>query len=291
MDIKVEYQDAVSKTESKLKMKRYADSTIESYLAMLKKFFNYCYPMSLEDINRDQIQAYLEDIVFNKKVSASYQNQAINAIKFYFEKVLGQERIVYQIDRPRERKKLPVVLSQYEVQRILSSVKNLKHKVILSTIYGCGLRISECINLKIEDIDSSMNRVVVRNAKGKKDRLTLLPQSLLEQLRDYYKSYKPKTWLFEGPNNTQYTASSIRKVFSRALVSAKIRKPASVHSLRHSFATHLLESGTNLRYIQKLLGHNSSKTTEIYTHVANSNLTNIKSPLDNIMDEVYLKGK
>lgn len=291
MDPKNEYKNALAQVESKLKLKRYANATIESYLTMLKKFFNYCHPVPLADIDHDLIMKYLQELVFARQVSASYQNQAINAIKFYFEKVLGQERVVYHIDRPRKKKKLPVVLSQAEVQRLLESIKNLKHKVILSTIYGCGLRVSECINLRIEDIDSSLNRIIVRNAKGNKDRLTLLPEHLLIQLRAYYKAYRPKAWLFEGPNHTQYSASSIRKVFGRALDKCNIRKPASVHSLRHSFATHLLESGTNLRYIQKLLGHSSSKTTEIYTHVANSDLTNIKSPLDNIMDEVYLEGE
>jgi len=186
---------------------------------------------------------------------------------------------------------LPTVLSQQEIIQILKSVRNIKHKAILSSIYGCGLRISECINLKIEDIDSENNRIWIRNSKGRKDRLTLLPESLLILLRNYFIEYKPTLWLFEGPQEKQYSVSSIRNIFRRAKAKAGIRKPATVHTLRHSFATHLLENGTNLRYIQELLGHSSSKTTEIYTHVARSDLTSIISPLDSIHNDLSLKGK
>lgn len=230
-------------------------------------------------------------LVIDKQVSASYQNQAINAIKFYNEHVLGLDRTYYEIDRPFKPKNLPRVLSQKDVQKILLEVKNIKHKAILSIIYGCGIRISECINMRLTDIDSDANRVWVRNAKGRKDRITLLPESLLTLLREYYLAYRPKKWLFEGPNCEQYSGSSIRKVFSRAKSKARVRKPASVHTLRHSFATHLLENGTNLRYIQQLLGHSSSKTTEIYTHVTESHLINVVSPLDFINHDLHLKGK
>ena len=291
MDVAKQYQEALRATEYKLSIKRYATSTQKTYIDMLDKFFKYCYPKPVQEIDQEIIQTYLEEIVITRNLSASYQNQVINAIKFYLEKVLGRERTSYVLDRPIKSKKLPIVLSQAEMKLVLSNIKNIKHKTIISTIYGCGLRVSECLNLKIEDIDSTKNRVIVRNSKGNKDRLTLLPKQLLDQLRVYYRAYRPEDWLFEGPNHAQYSASSIRKVLSRALVKSKIRKPASLHSLRHSFATHLLESGTNLRYIQKLLGHSSSKTTEIYTHVAESDLTNINSPLDSIMNEVYLKGK
>jgi len=168
------------------------------------------------------------------------------------------------------------------VGRIIDVTNNIKHKTILSVIYGCGLRISECINLKVEDIDSSNMRVWMRNAKGKKDRITLLSPSLLEQLRAYYKLYRPKEWLFEGVNGKPYSVSSIRQTFNRSRKKAGVNIPATVHTLRHSFATHLLDAGTNLRYIQKLLGHNSSKTTEIYTHVSTTNLINIESPFEKI---------
>ena len=182
-------------------------------------------------------------------------------------------------------------MAQLEVQQILNNVKNIKHRAILSTIYGCGLRISECTALKIIDIDAVNNRIWIRNAKGKKDRITLLPNSLLDQLRKYYKVYKPTTWLFESPEGKPYSATSIRKVFHRAKQNARILKPATVHTLRHSFATHLLENGTNLRYIQQLLGHTSSRTTEIYTHVCETDMTKIVSPLDSIANLVHLNGK
>ncbi|WP_349664893.1 tyrosine-type recombinase/integrase [Cellulophaga lytica] len=204
----------------------------------------------------------------------------MNAIKFYIEKVLNLPKVQYDFCRPRKAKKLPKVLSLQEVADIITVTNNIKHKTILKMIYGCGLRISECVNLKVEDIDSNNMRVWVRNAKGNKDRITLLSPTMLAQLRAYYIVYKPKKWLFEGADGKQYSASSIRQVFNRSKKKARVHMPATVHTLRHSFATHLLDAGTNLRYIQKLLGHNSSKTTEIYTHVSTTNLINITSPLD-----------
>lgn len=258
---------------------------------MFKSFLGYTYPTPLHHVGQETILNYQKYLVITRKVSASYQNQSINAIKFYAEQVLGLERNVYNLDRPMKQQRLPKVLAQQEVLRILSMVNNIKHKAILSTIYGCGLRISECTALRIEDIDSLNKRVWLRNAKGRKDRITLLPDSLLDLLRTYYRLYKPKEWLFEGPKFKQYSVSSIRKVFNKAKSAARITKPATVHTLRHSFATHLLENGTNLRYIQRLLGHSSSKTTEIYTHVCQTDLTKIISPLDSIMNGVHLKGK
>lgn len=291
MTVKQDYLKALDRLNIKLKIRRYSESTQQTYLTMMKSFLFHVHPMSIDEIEYDTVMDYLKYLVIEKKVSSSYQNQSINAIKFYFEHVLGHDRKQYHFDRPLKAKRLPRVLSQQEITQILSSVNNIKHKAILSSIYGCGLRISECINLKIEDIDSNKSRIWIRNAKGRKDRLTLLPESLLILLRKYYIEYKPTNWLFEGPNNGQYSPTSIRSVLKRAKAKAGIRKPATVHTLRHSFATHLLENGTNLRYIQELLGHTSSKTTEIYTHVAKSDLTSIISPLDSIYNDLNLKGK
>jgi len=173
-------------------------------------------------------------------------------------------------------------LSEEEVMRIINSVKNLKHKAILLTIYSAGLRISEVINLRIADIDSSRKTIIIKGAKGKKDRNSLLSEKLLIILRNYFKEYKPKDWLFEGQEGEQYAESSIQHIFHKACQDAKILKKATVHTLRHSFATHLLERGTDLRYIQELLGHSSSKTTEIYTHITHKGMEQIKSPLDNL---------
>ena len=276
---------------TKLQLRRYSDSTCKVYLMMFRNFLRYTYPTPLHHVGHDMILEYQKHLVLDRKVSASYQNQSINAIKFYAEQVLGLERTVYDLERPRKSKRLPNVLAQQEVAQLLNNVYNIKHKAILSTIYGCGLRISECVALKIVDIDSINHRVWVRDGKGRKDRITLLPESLLVQLRNYYKVYKPATWLFESPNGQPYSVSSIRKVFNRAKRAAKILKPATVHTLRHSFATHILENGTNLRYIQQLLGHSSSRTTEIYTHVCETDLTHIVRPLESIANGVYLKGK
>ncbi|MEC3907829.1 tyrosine-type recombinase/integrase [Tamlana sp. 2201CG12-4] len=280
ISFKPDYQFAMDLMLQKLTLKKYSQNTIKTYLHMFKQFLAYIHPMPLHQVTTGHIMHYHKELVTKRNVSSSYQNQSINAIKFYIEKVLNLPKVTYDFCRPRKAKTLPKVLSLEEVSLILDVTRNIKHKTILSVIYGCGLRISECINLKIEDIDSSNMRVWVRNAKGKKDRITLLSPSMLEQLRAYYKLYKPKQWLFEGVSGNQYSVSSVRQVFNRSKKKAGINMPATVHSLRHSFATHLLDAGTNLRHIQKLLGHNSSKTTEIYTHVGTANLINIKSPFE-----------
>ena len=277
---KPDYQQAMDLMLQKLILKNYSPNTIKTYMHMFKQFLIYMHPMPLHQVTTAHIMHYHKELVTIHKVSSSYQNQSINAIKFYIEKVLNLPKITYDFCRPRRSKTLPKVLSLEEVARILDNTNNIKHKAILSIIYGCGLRISECINLKVEDIDSSNMRVWVRNAKGKKDRITLLSPTLLKQLRAYYIIYKPKQWLFEGVKGKQYSVSSIRQVFNRSKKKARVNIPATVHTLRHSFATHLLDNGTNLRYIQKLLGHSSSKTTEIYTHVSTTNLTNITSPFE-----------
>ena len=280
--VKPDYELAKDLMLQKLTLKKYSPNTIKTYMHMFKRFLEYIYPMPLHQISTAHIMHYHKELVTKHNVSSSYQNQSINAIKFYIEKVLNLPKVSYDFCRPRKAKTLPKVLSIEEVSHILNATGNIKHRTILSVIYGCGLRISECINLKVEDIDSSNMRVWLRNAKGKKDRITLLSPSLLEQLRAYYRLYRPKKWLFEGPNCEKYSVSSIRQVFNRSRRKAGVIMPATVHSLRHSFATHLLDAGTNLRYIQQLLGHNSSKTTEIYTHVSTANLINIESPFEKI---------
>jgi integrase/recombinase XerD len=191
--------------------------------------------------------------------------------------------IVDKIHRPKRSKVLPNVLSKEEIKLILNAHSNIKHKMMLSLIYSCGLRRSELINLKPQDIDSKRNIVLLKNAKGKKDRITPLSPIILEMLRNYYNGYKPKTWLFEGQIvGEQYSEQSLQSVLKQALQKAGITKPVTLHWLRHSYATHLLESGTDLRYIQELLGHSSSKTTEIYTHVSTKSIQQIKSPFDDL---------
>lgn len=224
----------------------------------------------------------MRHLLDTKKARTSTQNQVINAIKFYYEKVRKGQRKVYALERPLKETKLPKVLSAEEVAAILKSATNLKHKTMLWLIYSAGLRRSELINLKIDDIDSKRMVINIKAAKGKKDRITMLSERILELLRKYFKEYRPRVWLFEGMPGEPYSASSLQKVFMAALRKSGVRKEASLHTLRHSFATHLLETGTDLRYIQSLLGHNSSKTTEIYTHVTTRAFNKIKSPLDDL---------
>jgi len=212
--------------------------------------------------------------------SDSYLNQAINSIKFYYEIVLNIPNRFYSIDRPRKQEKLPEILAKETVLKMIDIAANLKHKCILSLLYSAGLRRSELINLKITDIDSTRMLIRVAQGKGKKDRFTLLSKNVLVDLRSYYKIYRPKTYLFEGADGGKYSGSSVLKIVKRAAKKAGIYKKVTPHMLRHSFATHLLEDGVDLRYIQTLLGDNSTRTTEIYTHVAVTNFKNIKSPLD-----------
>jgi integrase/recombinase XerD len=261
---------------------RYSENTKKVYVSLFGNFVNYFADTSLEEITDDQVNRYMQHLLVRKKIATSTQNQVINAIKFYYEKVLKRERKVYALERPLKETKLPKVLSEQEVGAILKSVKNLKHKSMLWLIYAAGLRRSELINLRIGDIDSKRMVIQIKGAKGKKDRITMLSDRILELLRRYFMAHRPKVWLFEGLPGKPYSVSSLQKVFMTALGKSGVRKDASLHTLRHSFATHLLESGTDLRYIQALLGHSSSKTTEIYTHVTRKGFESIKSPLDNL---------
>lgn len=266
-----------------LKLKRYSLNTIDTYKTAFRGFINYYKTKELDKITDQEIKDYLLYLVEKKEVSASFQNQVINAIKFYYEKVLKLDKLPYiYIDRPFKEKTLPTVLSEEEIQRIINSIDNLKHKTIILTLYSAGLRISELLNLKMPDIDSDRKAVIIRGAKGKKDRHSLLSEILLIYLRKYYKEYKPKKWLFEGQSGEQYSYESCYNILRNACKKAQIKKRVGLHTLRHSFATHILERGGDLRYIQELLGHSSPKTTAIYTHITSKGMGDIKSPLDNL---------
>jgi len=273
----------IEETIIKLKQKNYAESTQKTYIHYLKDYLAYCNERQL-DIE-DDVSSYLLYLI-DKNYAVSTQNQAINAIKFYLEQILGKERTIIDIDRPFKPKYLPTVLSLIEVKTLIDVTNNLKHKSILSTIYGCGLRISEVLNLTLYDIDSQRSCIKIRHAKGKKDRHVPLPNELLILLRSYYKAYRPTHYLFEGKGKQstenqpiKYTTSSVRAILKKAVKRSAIIKHVTPHTLRHSYATHLYEHGVSLRSIQVLLGHNSSKTTEIYTHVSNTHITNTPSPL------------
>jgi site-specific recombinase XerD len=233
-------------------------------------------------ITERQIKEYLLYLIQEKGVSVSTQNQVINAIKAYYEKVAKQDRKTYYITRPKKPNQLPNVLSEQEVISILNAVKNVKHKAILMLVYSAGLRLGEVVNLQIKDVDSDRMQLFVKAGKGKKDRYTLLSQKALLVLRAYYKQYQPTLWLFEGQDGGQYSKRSVQNVFKHAVEKANITKRPTLHTLRHSFATHLLEKGVSLRYIQQLLGHASSKTTEIYTHITKVGMDKIDSPLDGL---------
>ncbi|MEW7280567.1 site-specific tyrosine recombinase/integron integrase [Aquimarina sp. 2201CG1-2-11] len=263
----------------KLELKCYSANTCRVYITMFERFINAFPNKSINYLTEEDIRDYLKGLVHLKK-SDSYLNQSINSIKFYYEVVLGMPNRFYSIERPRKKRKLPVILSKEEIVTMLQCTTNVKHRSILSLLYSSGLRKSELLSLKVADIDSKRMVVVVKQAKGNKDRLTLLSETALKDLRNYYKEWRPKTFLFEAPNGKSYSTTSVDKIVKKAALLAGIKKRVTPHTLRHSFATHLLENGTNLRHIQILLGHNSSKTTEIYTHVATNHLQSVKNPLD-----------
>jgi site-specific recombinase XerD len=276
------YRECPHQYIAKLKELRYSQNTLDTYKHMFEEFINHYPETEIDEITDVMIIDFLRYLVNERNISGSYQNQSINSIKFYYERVLGGQRKIYTIDRPRKEKFLPEVLSEEEIVKILNATENLKHKAILMTIYSAGLRISELINLKLKDIDSQRMQIRVEQAKGKKDRYTLLGEKTLEILRKYVAEYKPKEWLFEGVKGEKYSTSSIQANLKIAVEKVGIKKRITVHTLRHSFATHLLEAGTDIRYIQSLLGHSSGKTTEIYTHITTKGFEQIKSPLDKL---------
>ena len=264
-----------------LTVRGYSQNTIKTYIACINYFKTYFKGIEVNHLTKEDVIEYLFHLI-EEKYSKSTQNQHINAIKFYFEKVLGREKEYYQIERPLKENKIPVVLSKHEIQALINATNNLKHLTILAVIYSCGLRISELINLKIKDIDSQRMVINIRKSKGNKDRQVQLTNQILHLIRVYYKQYKPSNYLINGQNCKKYSSSSIQKIIKRSTKKAKIYKSVTPHTLRHSFATHLLENGTDIRYIQTILGHSNIKTTQIYTHVTTTHLKNIQNPSDNM---------
>jgi site-specific recombinase XerD len=263
----------------KLELKHYALNTAKIYISMFEKFINHFKRDDLMQINEQEIREFML-IQSKRNVSKSYLNQLINSIKFYYEIVQGMPNKFYELERPRKDEKLPKVISKEEVLKVIANAGNIKHKCIISLLYSAGLRRSELLNLKLSDIDSKRMLITVKGGKGNKDRNTLLSKTVLVELRKYFLEWLPKVYLFEGMNGGKYSATSISNVVKRASKTLGTGKSISPHVLRHSFATHLLEAGTDLRTIQILLGHNSSRTTEIYTHVAINHIKIIKNPLD-----------
>jgi integrase/recombinase XerD len=285
-----EQGQALRMMEQKMKLRRYSEDSQRTYLQQFKNFVRFYSSDNPTELTEIEIRNYFIYLVEKKKVGESTQNQAINAIKFFYEKVLGQGRKVYRLERPLKEKRLPEVLSQEEIIRIFESMENIKHRAMIMLIYAAGLRRSELLNLRIGDIDMNRNTVFIRGGKGRKDRQSVMAQSLNPLLTEYLKKHNPNFWLFEGPKASRYSESSLRQILHRAAKKAGIKKHVRLHMLRHSFATHLLESGTSTRYIQVLLGHESPKTTEIYAHVSRFALDKIESPLDQIVRTKKLKG-
>ncbi|MEM5564679.1 tyrosine-type recombinase/integrase [Psychroserpens sp. AS72] len=273
---------AFQKFNEQLELKAYSSNTSRMYLAEFAHLLILLKHHPVDNLTHKRLKDYFLYCVKTLKMKESKMNSKINAVKFYFEKVMHEPKMFFDIPRPKTPATLPKMLSKAEIKRLFNEVKNEKHLLILKLCYGMGLRVSEIVNIKIHHIDSDRMQVLISAAKGKKDRYVNLPESVLDALRTYYKNYKPKEWLFEGQYKGAYSSRSVQAVFKRAMEKAGIRKQIGIHGLRHSYATHLLESGADLRFIQQLLGHHSIKTTQIYTHVSNRSTSNIKSPLDTL---------
>jgi integrase/recombinase XerD len=273
---------------NKLIRLRYSEATYANYVTQFRKFLEHIYPKTIADLDKQLIDGYLLYLI-KKNASVSTQNMAINAIKFYLEQVLEGERTIYYTERPRRGLTLPTVLSEQEVKLLFEQTKNIKHRAILYLIYSAGLRLSELLNLSWNDLDPLRGVINIRAGKGKKDRITLLSPKTYQYLLQYRERYHPVDKIFEGDPGKPYSARSVDRIIKKSSRLAKLTKNISAHTLRHSFATHLLESGTDLRYIQTLLGHESSKTTERYTHVTKRGFERLKSPLDNLLGGVTLE--
>ena len=266
-----------------LNSKRYSANTIKVYSDSLTTFLRYFSAKEIAAISNDDLIDFNNNYILKNNFSASFQNQVVNAVKLYFAAIQHKKMDVELIHRPRREKVLPNVLSKEEVKAILDAHVNIKHKMMLCLIYSCGMRCGELLALHPVHIDSKRNIILLKCAKGKKDRIVPLSHLILKMLREYYKIYKPKIYLFEGALlGEPYSEKSLQSVLKQAIKKVGIAKPVTLHWLRHSYATHLLESGTDLRYIQELLGHSSSKTTEIYTHVSTKSIQQIKSPFDDL---------
>ena len=253
-----------------MQARHYSPSTIRTYLGNLYQYDRWT--QGKLDYDAAQIRAYMAHL-YARGQSTSKVNQAVNALKYYYEQMCDHPRQVFDVARPKKERPLPRVMSREEVRATLDAVTYRKHKSILTLMYGCGLRMGECLSLELTDIDSDRGLLHIRCSKQYKDRYVPITDEMIKELRAYYRVCRPHKYLFEGVNSTKehprpYSASSVRKILKRATTAAGIRRRVRAHDLRHSYATHLLESGVDLRYIQRLLGHASTKTTEVYTHVS-----------------------
>ncbi|MBU0529844.1 site-specific integrase [bacterium] len=276
-------QEIINNYTKQLSIENYSEQTIKGYLSALKLFLEFIEKLNVNRITEKEIQDYLFYCKTKKNYSFSTMRQVISSIRYLYKNVLRQqipESLNLTLRKPNS---LPVVLSKTEIIKILQATNNLKHKTILLLIYSAGLRLGELINLKLGDLNSESMKIHVQQGKGKKDRYVMLSENVLEVVRKYYQTYKPKEYIIEGQKGWKYSPKSVQSIFKAVLKKAKIKKKASVHTLRHSFATHLLDDGTDIRYIQELLGHKRLETTQIYTHVSSYSINKIKSPADTLI--------
>lgn len=271
-----------------LTLKAYSSSTIKTYKSEMMTFLQTLQQVSAETMSTQRIKDYLQYCFTTLKLSEATLHSRMNALKFYYEQVLHKEKFFWEIPRPKRPLQLPKLLNEEELRKLFNALTNKKHKAMLFAAYSAGLRVSEIVNLKIEDIDSKRMQIFIQRAKGKKDRYVNLSPILLDILRKYISEYspKPKKYLFESEQTfTAYPTRTVQQIFGNAKQKAGIRKEVGIHSLRHSFATHLLDKGTDIRYIKDLLGHFNIKTTERYLHVSKQKLVNIISPLDDLVSK------
>ncbi len=284
--------EILNKFKNELKLRSYSSKTIKSYRSCLRSFLGYIFPRQPKDVGSEEIKAYLLHLIETEKCTAGTVNQVINALRFLYNEIYDKKFAVGELPRPKKEKKLPDILNEDEVISIFNCVKNLKHRIMLMIAYDSGLRVSEVVYLRVEDIDAGRMLIHIRCAKGQKDRYVAFSKSILKYFHVYWHAYNLGTsgWLFPGVKNDKHLSiRSIQAVFERAVKSAGIYKPVSMHTLRHSFATHSHEHGCDIRFLQKILGHKSIKTTEIYTHVSNADIAKVKGALDYIEEEKLFK--
>ena len=277
-------QEELDRNHQKMVLKGFSASTIRNYQHALQRFFQYFSNADLPTLTKAQIEGFVYQMVTRYRIGDQAQNTLINAIKCYYGHTLEKPREYYEITRPRKSHDLPNVRSPKEVMAIINQPANLKHKAMLHCLYGAGLRVGELLRLRVNDIRSDDCYIFIKDSKGKKDRHTVLSEHLLTLLRAYYRAYKPAYWLMEGQDGGQYSAKSVQAIYRKAVSETKSNAWSTPHTLRHSFATHLMERGVNIRYIQSALGHSSSRTTEVYTRVTSINNKTLRSPLDCLYD-------
>ena len=276
-------QAALTRMHELLLLKAYSPNTIRTYCIEFSQLLYLLKDVPVDSLTPERIRSYLLYCTTKLKLSENVIHSRMNAIKFYFEQVLRQDKVFFEeIPRPKKKSPLPKVMSKSDIAKIFAKVDNLKHLVMLKLCYGMGLRVGEVVSLKVTDVDSQRMVVHIEAAKGKRDRCVSLPSSILDELRDYYRAYRPKKYLFEGQGGGQYAIRSVQAVFKNAMRKARINKTVGIHGLRHSYATHLVECGTDMSFVQKLLGHSDIKTTAIYAKVSNRQLGNVRSPLDDL---------